>query len=469
MKNVAIIIAVSDYENITPLLGCKNDYKLISDILKATNKYTDILEIYEKTDSLNVKESLTSFFSGIREEEIGELFFYYTGHGTYDGEEEDLRFVLTDYSKEKYNTTTLSNNFIDQQIRRVDPKLTVKVVDACNSGIPYIKGDLEVAQIFEQEKAISNLYFMFSSHSHQSSYVDTISHFTKSFAEAILNYKGNEISYASIIEYIKDKFAQSSKQTPYFVAQGTMSDIFCNVTDIIKNIDITKYEKEILDYKKEETSLTEAIKRISESYSSRDEIDKILIEIKEALTEMINIDFLAEIFSLDIIEVSNYTEILDIDVVAKWIDENPNDYFIEVEKEEISNNNNIYNNFYGNTIPNLFRPKVEYRGVSTRLNTTFDSLKIKLNPKFPATFPYQCNVVFLISRYKITVFYKLITYHETGWEIYDYGDRSKWKYFDLKFSNKSDGIKRIKKINNEFFEYIKSSIQARLEVQNPSK
>lgn len=464
MKNVAIIIAVSEYKNVTPLPGCKNDYKLISDILKATNKYTEILEIHDNTDSLNVKECLVNFFSKIRGEEIGELFFYYTGHGTYDGDEEDLKFVLTDYVKEQYNTTTLSNNFIDQQIRGIDPKLTVKVVDACNSGIPYIKGDLEVSQIFEQKKAISNLYFMFSSHSDQFSYVDTISHFTKIFAEAVLNYKGNEISYSSIIEYIKDKFAQSSKQTPYFITQGAMSDIFCNSTDLIKSIDIKKYENQIHDVKKAKVSLTESIKRLSNSFASKEEIDQFLGEIKEIFTEIINIDFLKDVFSLDVIEVSNYTDILDIDLVAKWVDKNSNDYFIEVVKKEETNNNNIY----GELLPTLFKSKVEYTGISTRLNNIFDSLKIKLNPRYPAIFPYQCNVVFLISRYQVTVFYKFITYHETGWEIYRYGDKSIWKHFDLKYDNKEEATPRIKKINSEFFEYIKSSVQARIEMLSAS-
>lgn len=464
MKNIAVVIAISDYENITPLPGCKNDYRLISDILRATNKYTEILEIYDKTDSSNVKESLMNFFSSVREEEIGELFFYYTGHGTYDGEDEDLKFALTDYSKEKHNTTTLSNNFIDQQIRGVNPKLTVKVIDACNSGIPYIKGDLEFSQIFEQEKAISNLYFMFSSHSHQSSYVDTISHFTKSFAEAILNYKGNEISYTSIIEYIKDKFAQSSKQTPYFVTQGAMSDIFCNVTELIKNIDIKKYEKQILDVQKEEISLTESIKILSKSYLPKDEIDKILNQAKEFLSEIITIDFLAEVFSLDVIEISNYTDILDIKSVAKWIDKNSNNYFIEIEKKEVGNNN-----IYGNLLQDYFNSRNEPIGISTKLNTVFDSLKIKLKPIYPAIPPYQCNAVFLISRYKFTIFYKFITYHETGWEIYDYGDSSKWKYFDMRYDNKDEGIQKIKQINIEFSEYVKNDILVRLEAQNSKR
>ncbi|ANF97858.1 caspase family protein [Paenibacillus bovis] len=460
MKNLAIVIAVSEYNNITSLPGCENDYKLIAEILRSTNKYTEILQIHENTDSLSVKENLTTFFSRIKGEEIGELFFYYTGHGAYDMDEEDLKFALTDYSSQHYNTTTLSNNFIDQQIRNINPKLTVKVVDACNSGIPYIKGDLEVSQIFEQKKAINNLYFMFSSHSDQFSYVNTISDFTKSFAEAILTYRGNEISYSSIIEYVKDKFAQSSKQTPYFVTQGAMSDVFCSITETIKNIDITKYEKQIVDVEKEEVSLVESIKRLSQSYVSKEEIDQILSEIKEEFNELINIEFFKEIFSLEVIEVSNYVDILDIDAIAKWVDKNSNDYFLEIETEKINNNN-----VYGITLP-FINPKIEFVGISTRLNTTFDSLKVKLNPIHQALAPYQCNVVFLISRYKVTVFYKFITFHETGWEVYDYGDRSVWKHFYRKYNDRESLMKRIREINKEFFKYVESSIQERLKLHN---
>uniref|UniRef100_UPI000A893EF1 caspase family protein n=1 Tax=Clostridium botulinum TaxID=1491 RepID=UPI000A893EF1 len=123
--NAAIIISVSEYKNISKLPGCKNDFKLMSNLIRATEKYDEILEIHETTTSIKVKEKLTNFFMKIQDYDVNELFFYYTGHGTFDGK--DLKFALTDFSSEKLNATTLSNDSIDQQIRAIDPQLTVKV------------------------------------------------------------------------------------------------------------------------------------------------------------------------------------------------------------------------------------------------------------------------------------------------------------------------------------------------------
>ncbi|GAB5990532.1 hypothetical protein OPLHCY645_27230 [Clostridium tetani] len=459
--NAAIIISVSEYENISKLPGCKNDFRLMSDLIKATGKYDKILEIHENTSSTKVKENLTNFFTEIQDYNVNELFFYYTGHGTFDGE--DLKFALTDFLSEKLNATTLSNDFIDQQIRAIEPQLTVKVIDTCHSGVHYIKGDFDLSQVFKQKKNITNCYFMFSSHSNQYSYTDKLSYFTRSFCGAVLNYEGEEISYTSIIDYIKDNFNQFKEQTPFFVNQGTMTDMFCVITDSIKNIDISNYMSFESDDFKSTTDLVKLVKEKSELYFTKEQIENILKEIKNKLSQL---ETLNDLFNLEIEEVKNYSNILGIKTIAKWADEHPNDYFIKVKKERASIKEDkggifsAYSNLLNST-------RYEAVNISTKLDMIFDTLRLKVKPKFAAILPYQCNIVFLLSKYDMTVFYNFISFVEIGWEIYDFDKMSNWNNFNILYKEiKSDqgNLSEFIKIIDEFNNYIECDIKNRLDI-----
>ncbi|MHB9942534.1 hypothetical protein CF065_13110 [Clostridium sporogenes] len=460
--NVAIIISVSEYKNLSQLPGCKNDFRLMLDLIKAVEKYDEILEIHENTTSTKVKEKLTNFFMKIQDYDVNELFFYYTGHGTFDGK--DLKFALNDYSSEKLNATTLSNDSIDEQIRAIDPQLTVKVIDTCHSGVHYIKGDSNFKQVFGQKKDIKNCYFMFSSHSNQFSYADKLSYFTKSFCESVLNYEGDKISYTSIIDYIKDSFNKFNEQTPFFVNQGTMTDMFCTITDPIKNIDISNYMNLENDGFKDLTDLVGLVKKRSELYLTKEEIENILIEIKSNLSKLETLNNFSDLFDLEIEEVKNYSDILGIKTIAKWVDENPNDYFIEIKKDKILNKEDKGGIF--SVYTNLLSPiKYEAVDISTKLDVTFDTLKLKAKPKFPAILPYQCNIVFLLSKYDMTVFYSFISFVETGWEIYNHGEASNWNNFHMLYQEIKDDkgdLSNFNKIIEEFNNYIECDIKNRL-------
>ncbi|MBN3382934.1 caspase family protein [Clostridium botulinum] len=463
--NAAIIISVSEYKNISKLPGCKNDFKLMSNLIRATEKYDEILEIHETTTSIKVKEKLTNFFMKIQDYDVNELFFYYTGHGTFDGK--DLKFALTDFSSEKLNATTLSNDSIDQQIRAIDPQLTVKVIDTCHSGVPYIKGDSDLSQVFEQKKNIKNCYFMFSSQSNQYSYADKLSYFTRSFCESVLNYEGDEISYTSIIDYIKDNFKRFKGQTPFFVNQGTMTDMFCVITDSIKNIDISNYMNFENNDFKSTTDLVKLIKEKSELYLTKEHIENVLIKIKSELSKLETLNNFNDLFNLEIEEVKNYSDILEIERIAKWVDENPNDYFIKVKTEKVSTKE--YERSIFPSYSNFLNP-IRYKAadISTKLDVIFDTLKLKAKPKFPAILPYQCNIVFLLSKYDMKVFYSFISFVETGWEIYDPDIVSNWNNFNILYQEIKSGqgdLSRFTKIIEEFNNYIECNIKDRLDIE----
>jgi hypothetical protein len=175
-ENISIIIGISKYENISSLPGCVNDVTLMRDLLNLTNKYHKNLLISEDTNAVQVKEQLSEFITKQKSNTINEVFFYFIGHGYFDGNE--FRYILSDFEKDKINQTTLSNDYLDNLLRTLNAKFTVKVVDACNSGIPYIKSANENKYFEDIEKSINNCCFMFSSNSIQPSYQTQLSHFT---------------------------------------------------------------------------------------------------------------------------------------------------------------------------------------------------------------------------------------------------------------------------------------------------
>lgn len=136
--NLAIVISVSEYiDTRNNLPGCKKDADFINSILNKTGKFDEILFINEKLSSGKVKEKFTAFISEHKSKKIGELFFYYTGHGEFQNDE--FYYLLSDYNQDKKNQTTLQNEEVDSLFRTLNPELIIKVIDACQSGKAYIK------------------------------------------------------------------------------------------------------------------------------------------------------------------------------------------------------------------------------------------------------------------------------------------------------------------------------------------
>ncbi|MEH1905513.1 MAG: caspase family protein, partial [Nostoc sp.] len=140
--NIAIVIGISNYFNYSEgqeIIAPQKDASRIDKLLKATQKYQNILYITENTTATSVKDQIRSFLQSYdkQEIEIEEVFYYFSGHGIL--EDQEFYMLCSDYDKSKKNTTTLQNSEIDSFIRVLEPKLTVKIIDACFSGYRYLK------------------------------------------------------------------------------------------------------------------------------------------------------------------------------------------------------------------------------------------------------------------------------------------------------------------------------------------
>lgn len=142
--NITILIGVSEYNNETNLPGCKNDVIIMKSIIEVSNKYDELLVIAENTNSDNVKQKMSEF--------IHELI---------------------DYTSAKINRTTYKNTEIDGMLKSLKPELTIKIIDACDSGINYVKdiGSKEIARLLKGTTSkFERCYFMYSSNFSESSY-----------------------------------------------------------------------------------------------------------------------------------------------------------------------------------------------------------------------------------------------------------------------------------------------------------
>jgi hypothetical protein len=451
--NIAILIGVSNYSNGKDLAGCKNDVNIMHQLIKQSGKYQEILFISDNTTSEMVKNQLTDFVRKHKENTtINEVFFYYTGHGLFHMEE--FYYVLSDYDKKWLNRTTYKNGEIDELLKSLNPELTVKVVDACHSGVRYVKdvNDVEVSKMLNlTREKFSNCYFMFSSQFDESSWANQkISYFTQSFVNAIIEHKVDSIRYRDIIDYISDDFSQKNiAQTPYYVTQSNNTEIFCKIED--DTIDMLKYtlasfELGQVDNENKDTtnslSLFEVIKKDSENYCKNlEEVNDLLNKIRHTVSDFIIKAELSDLFEIKVkFDDESYSDIPNVNVVAQSLEKKVNDFFIEIEY--ITKNVKV-------PIKSLFdsmaaalayaepkqvkyreetRTYVDYYDLSEE-DVPYTTINIDFEPKLPNLSKYNCTIIYAFSKVHINLFYSYNIYKEVSWGEYEL-DNVKWMQSD---------------------------------------
>ncbi len=222
MLNLGVVIAVSEYtDDAGNLPACSQDGAAFLEVLRTSEKFKDVLYIDRDTTSANVKRRLAEFVKKYEGQDIGEVVFYFTGHGEFVGDE--FYYLLSDYQQRRRKQTSLENTELDNIVRSLKPALFAKVVDACHSGMTYIKSVDEFNEYLKAANSkFKKLYFLFSSQSEQFSYQNNrISYFTESVLKAIAAHAGDEIRYKDIIDYVSDEFKIHDFQTPLLLRKQT--------------------------------------------------------------------------------------------------------------------------------------------------------------------------------------------------------------------------------------------------------
>lgn len=474
--NLAIILAVSNYQTTTCLPGCVLDAQLMKALLETTEKYNELLLIEQDTDSLKVKQKISNFISSNRDKIFDEAFFYYTGHG--DFRDNEFYYILSDFDRERYRQTTLANSELDNWLRQLSSGLTVKIIDACHSGVTYIKdNDIFDKHLNESKNNFKHCYFMFSSMSNQSSYQsNTISHFTKSFIESVLNYASTEIRYKHIIDYISDEFEKNSLQQPFFITQAGFTEVFCSVNQKLKRL-VSEHLNVSLESKTEAgegevkvLSLVNSVRKDAERYCSEKEVIENLDIAKHFIKNYSYSQDLMELYKITADFENEYTSILnEFSSIGKWLEDNKNNYFAKVSyKRELintdknlsalSNLNRSFLNIYGDPSDNY---KTVVSGFELTTESPYKLIKINATPNYPNIDACDCKITFVFSQVSIRLFYFCSNLKLATWNDYTYNFSSNWQTVEVEMKNIDKLKETVFNILTEFDSFVLEPLKAK--------
>ncbi len=337
-KNIAIVIGISEYTNALSLSGCKVDADSIKSLLEATSKYDEILQLEGKVNADEIDQQLPEFIRKYKSETIGEVFFYYSGHGCVLNDA--FAYVASDYKLSNPNSTTISNDNVDKLLKSLNANLVVKIIDACYSGTQYVKDiDMMPKYINQYKDEFTNCYFMFSSRNDQTSIATpTLSVFTRSFIQAVKNCPLGAVKYTSIAARIADDFISNPNQKPQFIHQAELTETFCVKDATIDGI----VNKLLLDRKKDPNSkpidvendspLLRAIKLDSRSYRSEEQIIEILKKVKEGIGSVCHRKDISELFDFELSFLKGQQGFTKCAEVGEWLSNGKHDYYAKQER-----------------------------------------------------------------------------------------------------------------------------------------
>jgi len=335
--NIAILIGICKYQSLLALPGCLFDAENMRRLLEATHKYEDIQLVTGQTTASQVKESLRSFFSKHQGSgSIDEAFIYFSGHGLYQS---DALLCCSDFDTNRPATTSISNVELDDLLRSVKPKVAVKVIDACQSGSPYIK---DANSGFEKALSGSHLdsfVCMASSRQDQSSYASsTESFFTSRWIDSALSKPDGTILYRDIQAALADAFVSNPSQTPFFVNQGTGLEAFTAVTKemLALRIDRSKSSALATPDAAIEHAIQAKVHELDRQFVPHAEVLGAAQSSKEALTKKeISDEIVRKFYTISVNVDGKLGLIPKSHAVASFAEEQswPKRYFVKVNQE----------------------------------------------------------------------------------------------------------------------------------------
>lgn len=474
---VALLLGVSEYQNrsVQNLPACKIDLETIEKLLKATKEYDNIKTILtDNKTTIEVKNEIIEFIEKNGKNEIEEVFFYYTGHGrNRDGE---FYYQFSDYNLSSFHQTTLSNDYLDSQLRELKATLTVKIIDSCHSGTMYIKdGDNAIIEKFnESNKKFQKCIFMFSSQLSETSFQDkSLSYFTRVFVDAVVKHSEDYIRYRNIQDYIADNLPNmvyGQPQTPFFVSQSNNNEVFCTIDSAISNLEYPQptlatsegsHDGETEDKADLLSPLQKAAEEASSKFVDKDQAQDILRSIQ---TEFEKHQFSLEFKQLYDGEVTTSEELHLLPLkngIHEWIVQNNVDsYFVRPVYTHVNPDGS---NPFRVLTSNLFE---QYpNGFDFTVEVPFKYLRLLARNKYRALPMHGIIFTYFISLTNIRVFYFYTHFKVKDWNTHTM-DLSEvaWNQNVIYFDSKDHVLCRIRNIIVEFDEFVVSDAKSRLNV-----
>jgi len=477
-ENVAIILAVSDYSQANSLPGCKNDGALMGAILQKTGKFApdNTLHIDAETNSSRVKADLAAFIGGLAGREIGEVFFFYTGHGLFDGT--TFYFLLSDYSPARTQGTTLTNAELDEMLRSLAPDLAVKVIDACYSGQQYVKSPEEFEKAIKATgTTYKRCYFMFSSEQTQPSWQNgDLSYFTLELARAIQQHSSPTIRYKDIIDYISDSFASNARQKPIFVVQANFTEEFCAVDDSLRQAIAAFVPKATLASITTTTAtqppkrpiteeLKERVRREAERFCSEEEAAKIFAVMKDNIEAYHLPDPVGDFYTLKPTFMVERYEVPNSKAIGEWLQKNQGDYFARLlftqeayETEEAYYPRRSGLSAFAVSLFPEYRTVTKHRDVVSGFDSTvgipFKSVHLVAEPKLQNVPWWKWYCAFIISKSDMRCFVSLVRLREINWKERREEGKVEWRFREFPMKDSSIVKEHLDELLNQLAEPI---------------
>lgn len=475
MSNIAILLGASEYTTQTNIPACSNDIELMQLILHETQKYDEIFVSLNAT-SAKVKQSLPDKIEEWQQEEIEEVFFYFTGHGT--SKDEEFYYILADYQDKKLNQTTFSNTEIDELLRSLKPSLAIKVVDACESGLQYIKDTTDSFVYIKSsiQKHFEDCYFMFSSSYDQNSGADReLSFFTRSFAEAIMNHDVDTIRYRDIKDFITDFFQVSEhQQVPRFVMQGDNTEIFTEISLILKQ----SLEKHLnntslgldTDFKDDNDILTvndeplvDQVIKNAEKYVSEEQVLQLLNDIQAIIESHPISKELEGLFEI-VNHFAHSAGVPEPEVIGRWLSKNTEKHFF-AHPVTITKRRKIPDPYGMMRLP-FEQEYEEYEVISGYESTTnlpYNEISIYFRPSYPNLMKYKFYIVLFFSYTDILLFTIKVDEISKNWQEYmPTSEELVWTYEQKQLINTDDILETIEDEIKQFEQHIIEDIRSQL-------
>lgn len=457
MNNYAMVLGVDKYKNAQELPSCENDANLMEGFLKATGKY-EVLRIPNDASKHEVQELISSFVPA-DETEVGEVLFYFSGHGSQD--EKDMHYVLRDTDTEKISSTSFNNDELDNIIRKCSPKLYVKIIDACQSGVLYIKGPGDT--IGEPErlatKGFGNCIFIYSSLRTQASLAgNPYSEFTRVFIDAVKNVSAPVVKFSDIQNYLSDNFsADGTRQTPYFSTQCDGTEVFCE-----KNASVLALlEKTHPEFLSVDDGLESSVDTINTYLSKCRDDSAVKAFVGQIHTALADWEFKHELLS-QYYEYScesgfpyEYHKYHEEPSLVKMLYDRVTKENLFVEVESVSEKKD--NPLMGALFASYHRVPVSYRSLANQLPEVFSVHLKALDSNLP---DYVMPFIFVYSPTFFYVFTCTKQFVRKGWKEYESARHTKYVYTKFEYDSFSelDWERYQSKRLSEAFDFIEKTL-----------
>ncbi|MGY6237080.1 caspase family protein (plasmid) [Burkholderia ambifaria] len=472
-KNLAILIGVTDYiDSDSALPACANDVDVMRELLNgAAGKFDEIFVAPSGEDGQRTKSRIADYIARHSNDDIDELFFYFTGHG--DFVDEEFRFLLRDYSKAKPAQTSLTNTELDNLLRALGPRVVVKVIDACYSGMPYIKDGAGFSEYMKSstQNIFETCYFLCSSQSDQRSWAASdLSHFTRAFVEAVASSSLDSIRYKDVIDYISDAFQRDSRQRPLFVTQGSFTEVFGEFSLEVRERLALRVAKKESDEQvisaTERMSFVDVIGMLAKDYVTVDQAIqhasnfKLKIEGDDILGELLPLFEVVKTFRGDY-------SVPQAAALGKWAKGDDRGFFAaptyttEAYDAPADNPFGAVARMMNHGVPEktVTKHRSVISGVVTQVKgIPFASVFIEFLPKLPNLEKYAAWLACFLSKREIQISFCFEGYKEVAWNEYRPTSLTEWTSYSAKFSEFDGGTRFLEVLSEKLHAWMRDQI-----------